>query len=183
MKRNEKEQVVAEVAEMISNSSSLFFTDFVGMTVAQSTELRREFQKTGVKYRVVKNTLIKKALQTYSPDESAYKYLVKQTGIAFGMDDPIAPARVLKKFFDKNQKPATKAFVIDKQVFDGKQLAEFASMPSKPEMIGAILGSLQASIAGVAGSISAVMRDLVSVLDAIEKVKSQDVASQPAQAS
>ena len=75
----------------------------------------------------------------------------------------------MKKFFDKTQKPATKAFVIEKQVFDGKRLAEFASMPSKPEMIGAILGSLQSPIAGIVGSISAVMRDLVSVLDAVEK--------------
>jgi len=169
MKRNEKEQVVAEVAELMSNSSSLFFTDFGGMTVAQSSELRREFQKSGVKYRVIKNTLIKKAMLTSSSDGVAFKYLVGQTGIAFGVDDPVAPARVLKKFFDKNQKPATKAFIIDKQIFEGKKLAEFASMPSKPEMIGAILGSLQSPISGIAGSISAVMRDLVAVLDAVEK--------------
>ncbi|MFZ1082147.1 MAG: 50S ribosomal protein L10 [Candidatus Kryptoniota bacterium] len=169
MKRNEKEQVVAEVAEMMSNSSSLFFTDFGGMTVAQSNDLRREFQKNGVKYRVVKNTLIKKAMLTSSSDEAAFKYLVGQTGIAFGIDDPVTPAKVLKKFFDKNQKPTTKAFVIEKQIFEGKKLAEFASMPSKPEMIGAILGCLQSPIAGIAGSISAVMRDLVAVLDAVEK--------------
>ncbi|MGO9480311.1 MAG: 50S ribosomal protein L10, partial [Candidatus Kryptoniota bacterium] len=83
--------------------------------------------------------------------------------------DPVAPAKVLKKFFDKNQKPATKAFVIDKRIFEGKRLAEFALMPSKPEMISAILGSLQSPISGIAGSISAVMRDLVAVLDAVER--------------
>ncbi len=169
MKRNEKEQVVAKVAELMSNSSSLFFTDFGGMTVAQSNDLRREFQKSGVRYRVVKNTLIKKAMSVSSSDETAFKYLVGQTGIAFGIDDPVVPAKVLKKFFDKNQKPATKAFVIDKQIFQGKKLAEFASMLSKPEMISAILGSLQSPVTGIAGSISAVMRDLVAVLDAVEK--------------
>ena len=73
MKRNEKEQVVAQVAELMSNSTSLFFTDFTGMTVAESDELRREFQKNGVKYQVVKNTLIKKAMQTLSTDEASYK--------------------------------------------------------------------------------------------------------------
>ncbi len=169
MKRNEKEQVVAQVAELMSNSTSLFFTDFTGMTVAESDELRREFQKNGVKYQVVKNALIKKAMQTFSTDEASYKYFIGQTAIAFGVDDPVAPAKVLKKFFDKTRKPATKAFVVEKQVFDGKRLAEFASMPSKPEMIGAILGSLQSPIAGIVGSIAAVMRDLVSVLDAVEK--------------
>jgi large subunit ribosomal protein L10 len=181
MKRNEKEQIVAEVAKLMSNSNSLFFTDFAGMTVAQDNELRREFQKSGVKYQVVKNTLIKKAMQTFSSDQTVNKYMVGQTGIAFGADDPTAPAKVLKKFFDKNQKPATKAFMVDKQVFDGKRLAEFASMPSKPEMISAILGSLQSPIAGIAGSISAVMRDLVSVLDAVEKKLPQ--TGQAAQAS
>jgi len=169
MKRNEKEEVVAGVAELISNSASLFFTDFAGMSVAQSNELRREFQKNGVKYRVVKNTLIKKAMKQNSPEETVSGYLVGPTGIAFGADDPIAPARILKKFFDKTQKPATKAFVIDKQVFDGKRLNEFAAMPSKPEMIASILGCLQAPVSGIAGSVSAVMRDLVLVLDAIEK--------------
>jgi large subunit ribosomal protein L10 len=169
MKRNEKEQVVAEVAEMISNSSSIFFTDFAGMTVEQSNELRREFQKNGVKYRVVKNTLIKKAMLNSSPDEGAFRYLVGPTGIAFGIDDPVMPAKVLKKFYEKNQKPVTKAFVIDKQIFEGNRLNEFASMPSKSEMIGAILGSLQSPISGIVGSISAVMRDLVAVLDAVEK--------------
>ncbi len=169
MKRNEKEQSVAEVAELISSSASLFFTDFVGMTVAESNDLRREFQKSGVKYRVVKNTLIKKAMQSLSSDEGTYRFLVGQTGIAFGYEDPVAPARVLKKFFDKIQRPATKAFVIDKQVFEGGRLGEFASMPSKPEMISAILGSMQSPISGIAGSVSAVLRDLVSVLDAVEK--------------
>ncbi len=169
MKRNEKEQVVAEVAELISNSSSLFFTDFAGLTVAESNDLRREFQKSGVKYRVVKNTLIKKAMKSFSSDETVYNYLVGQTGIAFGAGDPVTPARVLKKFFEKNKRPSTKAFVIDKQVFDGNRLSEFASMPSKPEMIAGILGSLQSPIAGIAGSVSAVMRDLVAVLEAVEK--------------
>lgn len=169
MKKNEKEQIVAEVAELISNSSSLFFTDFAGMTVAQSNELRREFQKAGVKYQVVKNTLIKKAMKTFSSDETSYRYLVGPTGIAFGSEDPVVPAKVLKKFFDKSQKPSTKAFIVDKQVFEGKRLNEFALMPSKPEMIGAILGSIGAPVSGIAGSISAVMRDLVAVLDAVEK--------------
>ncbi len=169
MKRDEKEQVVAEVAELISNSSSLFFADFAGMTVADSNDLRREFQKNGVKYRVVKNTLIKKAMKSTAADEGAFKYLVGQTGIAFGSDDPVTPARVLKKFFDKIQKPSTKAFVIDKQVFEGKRLNEFATMPTKPEMIAGILGSLQSPISGIARSVSAIMRDLVAVLDAVEK--------------
>jgi len=169
MKKAEKEQVVAEVSELISGASSLFFTDFTGMTVAESNELRRELQKNGVKYRVVKNTLAKKALKETSYGEMTFEYLTGPTAIAFGLEDPVAPAKVLKKFFDKSQKPKTKVFVVEKQVFDGKKLADFAGMPSKNELIASILGSLQSPVAGVVGSISAVMRDLVSVIDEVSK--------------
>ncbi len=63
MKRSEKEQIVAEVAEIAGRARGMFFTDFTGLTVEQATELRREFRKSGVQYRVVKNTLIQKALE------------------------------------------------------------------------------------------------------------------------
>ena len=63
MKRSEKEQIVAEVTEVAGRASGLFFTDFTGLTVEQVTELRREFRKSGVQYRVAKNTLIRKALE------------------------------------------------------------------------------------------------------------------------
>lgn len=169
MKKAEKEQVVAEVSELISGASSLFFTDFTGMTVAESNELRRELQKSGVKYRVIKNTLAKKALKETPYGEKTFEYLSGPTAIAFGIEDPVAPARVLKKYFDKSQKPKTKVFVVEKEVFDGKRLSEFASMPSKNELVASILGSLQSPVAGVAGSISQVIRDLASVIDEVSK--------------
>lgn len=62
MKRSEKEEIIAEVAETVRRARGLFFTDFSGLTVEQATELRREFRKSGIEYRVVKNTLIRKAL-------------------------------------------------------------------------------------------------------------------------
>ena len=63
MERSKKEQIVAEVAEIVSRARGLFFTDFSGLTVEEATELRREFRKVGVQYKVVKNTFIRKALE------------------------------------------------------------------------------------------------------------------------
>ncbi len=171
MKRSEKEQVIAEVKDMIVRAKGMFFADFTGITVEQVTELRREFRKSNIEYRVVKNTLARKALESVTGYDKVYEKLVGHTGIAFGYDDPVAPAKIMKKFRDKHEKLKVKVCVVEKQVFDGKQLDQIAALPSRGEMIAAILGSIQSPIAGVVGAVNAVMRDLVSVIDAIEKKK------------
>jgi large subunit ribosomal protein L10 len=171
MKRSEKEQIVAEVKDMIQRAKGMYFADFTGITVEQVTELRREFRKSNVDYRVVKNTLARKALESTAAYDNVVLKLVGHTAIAFGYDDPIAPAKIIKKFRDKHKKLAVKVCVIENQVFEGTQLEQIAQLPSRPELIAGILGSIQSPISGVVGVISAVMRDLVSVIDAIEKKK------------
>jgi large subunit ribosomal protein L10 len=171
MKRTEKEQIVSEVVEKVARSKGLFFTDFSGLTVEQATELRREFRKSGVDYRVVKNTLARKALEEVSGYDGVYDILVGPTGIAFAYDDPIAPAKVIKKFRDKYDKLQLKKAIMENTVYAGTQLAQLAALPSRGEMIASMLGSLNAPITGVVGCIGAVMRDLVNVLDQIEKKK------------
>ena len=171
MKRSEKEQIIEEVKEKVARAKSMFFADFTGITVEQVTELRREFRKSNVDYRVVKNTLARKALESVGGYDTILDRLVKPTAIAFGYDDPIAPAKIIKKFREKNEKLTVKICVVEKEVFDGKKLDELAKLPSRKEIIAGILGSIQSPMTGVVGAINAVMRDLVSVIDAIEKKK------------
>ena len=171
MKRSEKEQILAEVTEQVARAKSMFFADFTGITVEQVNELRREFRKSNVDYRVVKNTLARKALESVTGYDSVLDKLVGPTAIAFGFDDPLAPAKIMKKFREKNDKLKVKVCILEKQVFDGKQLDELAKLPTRSEMIAAILGSIQAPVSGVVGAIGAVARDLVYVIDAIEKKK------------
>jgi large subunit ribosomal protein L10 len=149
----------------------LYFTDFSGLTVEQATELRRELRKSGVEYRVVKNTLIKKALEQASGYDKVYDKLAGPTGIAFAFDDAVAPARIIEKFITKHQKLALKAAVLEKQVYDGSKLKDLAKLPSKKDMMASILGSIQAPLAGVPTVLNAVMRDLVSVIDEVGKKK------------
>jgi large subunit ribosomal protein L10 len=171
MKRSEKEAIIAEVAEKAARAVAMYFADFSKLTVAEETELRREFRKSGVEYNVVKNTLARKALQQLTGYDRVYDKLVGPTGIAFSYDDPSAPAKIIKKYSEKLGKFKLKAAVIEKQVYDATRLNELANMPSRKDMIAAILGSLQAPASGIVGAINAVARDLVYVLDAIEKKK------------
>lgn len=171
MKRSEKEQIIAEIKEMIQKAKGMYFANFTGITVEQITELRREFRKSDIEYRVVKNTLARKALESITGYDKVIPNLVGHTGIAFGYSDPVAPAKIIKKFRDKHQKMDVKVCVIEHQVFEGKQLDEVAKLLSRTEIISGILGSIQSPISGVVGAINAVARDLVSVIDAIEKKK------------
>lgn len=171
MKREDKEAIVAKVAEKAQRAQATYFADFSGLTVAEETELRREFRKFGIEYTVVKNTLARKALEQVQGYNRVYEKLAGPTGIAFSYDDIVAPAKVIKKFNEKTGKFKLKVAVLDKQVFDGAQLDQLAKLPGRQEIIAGIIGSLQSPIAGIVGAINAVMRDLVHVVDAIEKKK------------
>jgi large subunit ribosomal protein L10 len=171
MKRSEKEAIIAEVVEKAARAVAMYFADFSKLTVAEETELRREFRKSGIEYNVVKNTLARKALQQLTGYDRVYDKLVGPTGIAFSYDDPSTPAKIIKKYSEKLGKFKLKAAVIEKQVYDATRLNELANMPSRKDMIAAILGSLQAPASGIVGAINAVARDLVYVLDSIEKKK------------
>jgi large subunit ribosomal protein L10 len=171
MNRSEKEQIVEEVQAKVVRAKSMFFADFTGITVEQVNELRREFRKSNIGYSVVKNTLARKALESAGGYDKVLDRLEMPTAIAFGFDDPIAPAKVIKKFSDKNDKLKIKVCIIEGQVFEGKDLALIAKLPSRSELMSGILGCVVAPITGVVGAINAVMRDLVYVVGAIEEKK------------
>jgi len=171
MKRTEKEQIIAEVAEIAGRAHGMFFTDFSGLTVEQATELRRELRKSGIDYRVAKNTLIRKALEKIGGYDGVFEKLAGPTGVAFSYDDPAAPAKIIQKFAEKHKKLSLKVCVIEHEVYDGARLDEIARIPSRTEVIAGILGSLQSPLAGVPSVVNAVMRELVSVIDEIGKKK------------
>lgn len=171
MKRSEKEAIITEVVDRVSRAVAVYFADFSKLTVAEETELRREFRKSGVEYTVIKNTLIRKALEQLTGYDRVYDKLVGPTGIVFAYDDPAAPAKVIKKFSEKTGKFQLKTAVVEKHVYDGAKLEQLSSLPTRKDLIAAVLGSLQAPISGIVGSVNAVMRDLVQVIDAIEKKK------------
>lgn len=167
--KDEKAEVVSELKEMIENSSAIFLTDYTGIDVADINEIRNQFRKEGVKYKVYKNTLFKRAIVESGKYEKLAEHLVGMTGYAFASENPVAPAKIIKKYFDEKQKLSLKACYVENQYFQGENLNELAALPSKNDIIAGILGSLNAPASGIVGAINAVMRDLVSVIDEISK--------------
>ena len=169
MNKNEKSEGISKIVEMINSSSAVFVTDFSGINVADVTNIRNEFRKEGVKYKVIKNTLFKRAIDETGKYTLLKEHLVGMAGYAFASQNPVAPAKIIKKYFDDKQKLALKACYIEDQFYDGKQLNQLATLPTKSEIIAGILGSLNAPASGIVGAINAVFRDLVSVIDEISK--------------
>lgn len=169
MNKNEKQDVISEVMELINGSTALYLTDYSGINVEDINDLRNQFRKEGVNYRVFKNTLFKRALDETGKYDKLVDHLVGMTGYAFASDNPVAPAKIIKKYFDDSKKLSLKACYIESEFFEGSSLDELAQLPSKDELIASIMGSLDSPASGIVGSINAVMRDLANVVDQISK--------------
>ena len=171
MNKNEKAELIAEAKELIQNASAVYLTDYSKINVSDISEIRNQFRKDGVKYRVFKNTLFKRALVESGKFEKLADHLEGMTGFAFASTNPVAPAKIIKKYNDTSQKFPLKACYIETQYYDGNKLKELAELPTKEEVIAGILGSLNSPASGIVGSISAVIRNLVSVIDEVSKKK------------
>jgi large subunit ribosomal protein L10 len=169
MKKTEKTEIVSSLKEMIEGSSAVYLTDYSGINVEDINKLRGEFRKENVRYKVMKNTLFKRALEELNKYDKLADHLVGMTGYAFASDNPVAPAKIIKRYYDDNKKLSLKACYIDEQYYEGEKLGMLAALPSKKDLIATILGSLKSPLSGIVGAVNAVTRDLVSVIDQIAK--------------
>jgi len=171
MNKNEKDEIVSKVKEMINSASAVYLTDYTGISVEDINDIRNKFRKEGVRYKVFKNTLFKRALIESGKYDKLADHLIGMTGYVFAGKNPIAPAKIIKKYFDDKQKLSLKACYVDGEFYPGSELKTLASLPSKNEIIAGILGSLNSPASGIVGVLNAVMRDLTSVIDEISKKK------------
>lgn len=171
MNKNEKLESIAEAKELIENATAVYLTDYSRINVEDISGIRNQFRKDGVTYRVFKNTLFKRALVESGKFEKLAEHLEGMTGFAFASTNPVAPAKIIKKYNDTSQKFQLKACYIETQYFDGSELAQLAELPTKDELIAGIMGSLNSPASGIVGSITAVIRNLVSVIDEVSRKK------------
>ena len=144
-----KKAVVETLTGKIKEATSVVFVDYKGITVAQDTELRKQFREAGVEYTVVKNTLTK-----FASKECGYDFdevLNGTTAMASTTGDPIAPARVVCEFAKKNKlNLAIKGGVVEGSVLSAQQLSGFGELPSKNALVASVLGTFLAPISSLA---------------------------------
>ena len=144
-----KKAVVESLTGKIQEASSVVFVDYKGITVAQDTELRKQFREAGVEYSVVKNTLTNFAAKNGGYDFS--KVLNGTTAMASTTGDPIAPARIVCEFAKKNKNVLSiKGGIVEGSVLSVDQLNGFGELPSKNALVAQVLGTFLAPISSLA---------------------------------
>jgi large subunit ribosomal protein L10 len=169
MNKTEKAEHIAQIKELLQNSYAVYLVDYAGINVGDISNLRREFHKESVTYKVFKNTLVKRAMNEVGGYESISETLAGMTGFIFTGENFVSPAKIIKKYSDDKKKFAFKGAVIESTFYGSEKLDVLASMPSKPEIMSSIIGSIAQPATGIVGVLNAVMRDLVSVIDEISK--------------
>lgn len=169
MNKNEKSEIISEIKELFESSSAVYLTDYHGINVEDISSLRTQFRNEGVRYKVFKNTLVKRALDEIGKYDKIADHLTGMVGFAFTTTNPIAPAKIINKYFGDKEKLSLKACYVEGEYFDGSQLKTLATLPTKKELIAGIMGSLNSPVSGIVGTINAVMRNLVSVVEQISK--------------
>mgnify|MGYP001416085407 FL=1 len=140
----EKKAVVAEVSKQIENAQSLILAEYRGVGVGEMTNLRTEARKSGVYLKVLKNSLVKRAVEG-TPFSSLSEDMVGP--LVFGIsEDPVAAAKVLSNFADKNDLFVIKSGAMPNEKMDVSAVKALASLPSRDELLAKLLGTMQAPI-------------------------------------
>ena len=168
MTRAQKAEAIQELANKLEETPVIYLTDYVGLTVEQANQLRSAFRKSGVEFRVVKNTLLKRAMDQLGGYEELYDKLHGSTAVAFS-EEPSAPARVLRDFLkdSKLEIPSLKGAHVDGAVYGEGTLDTLADLKSKDELLGDILGLLMSPMANVIGAIQSPGSNIVGAIKEI----------------
>lgn len=156
-----KKVVVSEISEKLKNAKSVIIVHYSGLTVEEATNLRSQCRAQGVEFAVLKNTLVRRALNDMNV-QGLDAVLEGPNAFAFGMEDVVAPAKILADFIDKskNDHLALKGGMMGTEVLDVKGVTALAALPSREVLLGRLVGSLNSSIS-----------KLVLCLEAIRKQK------------
>jgi large subunit ribosomal protein L10 len=170
MDRAQKTEQVKDIRSRFDRMSSAVFLDFTGMTVEEVTKLRDAFRSKGVEYKVVKNTLVTKALADQKYVDKLEPALRGMTGIAWSFEEPSMAARLLRDISKENEKLKIKAGLLDGEVLSAKAVEDqLATLPSKDEMRARFLATLNAPAQRFVMLLNAPAREFVGVLAAKQR--------------
>jgi len=148
-KNEEKQPVIQEIAELLQDAKSAVVVDYRGLTVEQDTQLRKNLREEGVVYKVYKNTMIRLAAKG-TEFEALDPILEGPTAIAISKKDATAPARIIFKFAKTAEALQMKGGIVEGEAYDENKIKLIAEIPSREELLGRLLGSIQSPVTNLA---------------------------------
>jgi large subunit ribosomal protein L10 len=167
--RAQKAEIIDEIGEKLDEYPILYLTNYAGLDVAQTNELRGRFREAGVEYKVTKNTLAKMALADVEGMSELEEFFAGPTAVAFS-DDPAKPARVLQDFLEDEEieRPELKVAWIEGDMYEGADaLDALADLKSREELIGDIIGLLLAPAQNIVGALQGPGQTLAGAIQSI----------------
>ena len=175
--RADKETETGELEAAFKQADTAVLVDYRGVTVPQVTELRRQIRAAGATYRVVKNTLAKRAAAGTSL-EPLQVHFAGTTAVVSTGKDPVALAKALTAFVKTAPTMSIKAAIVQGRAVAPAAVNDLASLPSKPELYAALLSVMQGPARQLVTVLSALPRDLVNVLSAAERKRAEEEKSE-----
>jgi len=170
----QKAEDVAVIKSLFENNKAYFITDYQGLNVADITSLRRNLRKKNVSFIVAKNTLIKVAADQAGVS-GIQEHLTGPTAVAFAKDDAAAAAKILHDSFKEKELPRMKVFVVEQDVFSGKDIKKLADLPSKEVLLSMIASAVEAPMVGVVSVLNALFQGLLDTIEALAEKKKSEV--------
>ncbi len=170
----QKKAVVAEVSAQVAKAQAIIVAEYRGLEVGVMTDLRAKARKSGVYLRVMKNTLVRRAVK----DTPFEKLAEKMVGpLVYGISsDPVAAAKVLNDFAKANERFVIKAGGMPNSVISAKEVTALANMPSREQLLAMLLGTMQAPVVKFVQTLNEVPGRFVRTLAAVRDQKEKAVA-------
>lgn len=168
----QKQQILEQTSERIRDVRGLYLADFSRMNVETLSLLRKQCREQKVQFRVIKNTLLKRAFNARGITELD-PFLVGPTGLVFSAESEVTPAKILSDFAKQHETPRIKAAVVNGRLFDEKQIAQLAALPSREILLAQVLSTFIAPLTQLLAVIEATLVLPAVMADVLEREKSK----------
>ncbi len=170
MKREEKNQLIESLTEEINNAEHIYVVDYLGLNAQETNDLRRECYKQDIKFTVAKNTLFRIAMERSDKELDDFKQILKDSTAVMFSSVGNTPAKVLKDYRKKHEKPLLKgAYVEEGFYFGDEMIDQLAALKSKNELIADVVSALQAPVRNVMSALQSGGTTLLGLLETLEE--------------
>ncbi|EKD55914.1 MAG: hypothetical protein ACD_58C00343G0001 [uncultured bacterium] len=168
--KDQKKQILDDLKTRLVGVKTVVFSDYRGLKVNEVQILRKSLHKKGIDYKVIKTTLIKKAMDDagYKIDEEIYS---KPLALAFSTKDEVEPSKLIYEFTKEHEKLEILGAIVNDEFYNVSQVKALAKMPGRDELYAKVVGSLNAPISGFVNVLKGNLRGLVSVLKQYQESK------------